>query len=965
MAKVITLTNNFSAGELSPLALGRTEFVRYRLGAKAIENWRVLLQGGLQTREGTRYVASNKDSTVFARLMPFEPSETEAYVLEAGNTYLRFYTAGARLESGGTPVELATPYLTAQLRALRTAQANDVMIIAHGSHAPRQLSRLTSSTFQLNTISFDPPPTFEGGYAPSVTLTPSATTGTVTLTAGGSAFLASDVQRVVTSGASRAVITAVTSATVATALVLSAFVSTATIAAGSWSLTKSPVAACKPDVASPKGGVITLELLADEGHGPDLVTDGDFTIGAGAWMNLSAPLVLSGLHDGAGNSASLVDTLQGVLSSRGVMVGHGVTNTTDVSVGVVSAFATTVTFNDTITLNPVLAGGTDNDFDVGDAYTIHQTGYARFTGGRVILNGQAAGIGWIEQGIVTVPGLSYEVVFDVHETPASFMVGSASGLSDLLAEMQYVIGNEHTVTFEASSAISYLSFRNNQAVEAAIDNVTGKQLSIEGWRATDVGRYVRINDGLVRITSVTDVYNAVGEIIVELTSDATAGVGTWSLRDQSWSDTLGWPTVTILYEGRLYFAGSARFPQTIWGSAVDDLFNFFVGDTAEDAVQFGMQDSGGNITLNHLRALMPAENMLALTSQAEYRLIGAGDDPLTATSPPRVRVQSTYGSATVQPIKVGPALVFAQRQGSALREMAFQESTQGFIARNLTRLSGHLLKTQRILELGYQGEPEPIVWALRDDGVLLGFTYDLVEQVEAWHRTVTDGVIESFAIIPHPTALGDQLWISVQRTVDGAPVRYVEVFDMAAMMQGLTEVDGVIPSWTGLTVDSGSTYSFTTPTTALTGLSHLEGRTVAIVADGAPLPAQVVMAGGLTLPVAATTVWIGLPFTCTAEMLPLEIQLGDGQTTQTRKKRWIEVTARVDTTLGLKVNGEALDMRTPPHAMDQGSPPQTGDFRLKPPPGGWTQDGTVTVVQEDPLPATLLALINIVDIEVE
>lgn len=942
--------------------LGRTDYARYLAGVKRLDNWVVLLEGGIRTRYGTRYIATVKDSPQVTVLLPFLPSTTQGYVIEAGNGYFRFYTNTARLESPpGTPVEITTPYASSQLRALRTAQANDVMILAHGSYAPRRLSRLTTTSFRLQTIAFTAPPTFESGFQPVATLTPSATTGTITLTASAAVFLQSDVQRIITAGDARCIVIAFLTTSTLTAIVLESFASTSAIAAGGWTLQGSPVANAQPgltDVVQIQGSQGTLSLQATTAIGMELVSDGDFSGGQGGWTDLSAPTLVTGTHTGGNNLATLIDDTKNFVTA-GVLLGHIVRNTTDGSQGTVLSFSTTTNPNDTITLNPTLSGGSENDFDTGDAYTIRETGSAGFTGGIATLNGGTAGHGWIQRTVTTVVGRAYAIQFDVTTNPLSLQVGSTSATSNLRAEASFPVGNVRTATVIATTTTTYVQFRNNQNNNAAVDNVSVKQLSIDGWRSTDVGRYVRINQGLLRILSFVDATQVTTEVVIALNGTTLALAGAWSLESPSWSDTMGWPSLVLLYEGRLYFAASATFPQTIWGSAVDDLFNFFVGPVADQGVSFTIRDSGGNIVLNQILALMPAENMLAMTSAAEYRLIGAGDDPLSSTSPPRVRVQTTYGAAAVPPLKIGPALLFVQRQGSALRELAFQDTTASFVGRNLSRLARHFFATSQSLQLVYQSEPTPIVWVLREDGVRLGLTYDLAEQVEGWYQHTTQGRVQSLAAIPHPTGRTDQLWSIVQRTVGGNSVQFVEVDDPLTAMRG---ADGTI-LWSGLTVDAGVSYAFANPTTALTGLSHLNGTTVVSVGDGAVYPAQVVSGGSLTLPHAVTTAWVGLAYTCSGETLVPEVPLR-GQTSQQGKKRWVKVFARVHETLGLQIAGELLPTRTPAMDMGTGVVPFTGDLSVLP-PGGWAQGLTLAFVQEQPLPATVLALFGTADLSVE
>jgi hypothetical protein len=971
VAKTTPVFNNFSSGELTPLLLARPDFERFRTGAKKLLGWIVLLQGGVRTRYGTRFGCRVKTGLPIIR--SFEPSADAAYILEIGEQYIRFATNGARVESPpGTPVEVMTPYMAADLRALRTAQANDVMIIAHQGYPPTRLSRLSPTNFSYRVITFRPPPTFEAGVALGGTLTLSAGTGSVTLTTSPGIWLQSDVNRIVSVDDARAVITGYVSATVVNATVIDEFASLGPIAAGDWLLEGSPVANVKPNLTGPVGARVTLELQGTVASGTDLVGDGAFTAGQGGWTNLSAPAFLSGTHTGSNNSTTLQDTTKN-FGSLGVVAGMRITNTPDGSAGVVSVLSTVVNPNDTITLAPTLAGGAENDFDAGDAYTIYKTGSAIFASGVATLNGGPGGANaqaHIQRTLTTIPGRTYQIQFDLIGSSGSVQVGSSSGGAELLSEVGFSAGNQQHATFEATSTTSYLQLRNNQNTNAVFDNVTVTQLSVDGWRALDVGRYVRLHDGIVQLLSITDATEAVGEVLRQLSSTDAAAAGFWSLEDPSWSASLGYPSVVVLYEGRLYFAGSPRFPQTVWGSAIDSFFDFFRGANAEDGVEFPLVDSGGNITLNQIRALMPAENMLALTTRAEYRLIGSGDDPLTALTPPRVRVQSTYGCDTVQPIKVGPALLFPQRQGSKLREMAFQDATNGFLARDLSALGGHLLLGNRLLELVYQQEPVPIVWSIREDGVLLGLTYDLLEKVEAWHQHTTVGTFHSVAVIPHPTAQGDQLWCVVERPTG----TFLEYFDEFAEMQLVTpwerrdpvtgEIAETITGWKGLTVDSAVVYDFgATPSPVLTGLGHLEGQEVAIIGDGAVFPAQVVRGGQLTLSLPVTTAWAGLPYPCIGQTLPVEVLLPSGSS-QTQQKAWISLMARLYQTVGLTMQGEQMPFRTPLMPMSEGVAPFTGDMDLLP-PGGWDRGATITFEQRQPLPATLLGLFGELDVSAE
>ena len=956
MAQLRVFQNNFAAGELNPKAFGRVEFERYQFGAKLLENWRVLLQGGAQTRFGTQFVAEVKSPGNLTVLLPFVPKVTEGHIIEAGDKYFRFYTNNARI-GGGTPVEVVTPYEEADLRDLRTAQSFDVMFVTHGSYAPQQLSRTSPTSFTFAPLFFFPPPTFEAGEQPARTLTPSGTTGNIQLNLSGAAWFEADVQRVVVSGSARCVITNYITNQQVDATVLSPFPDTSPIAPGDWMILGSPAASCKPDKAGPVGAQVILELQADEGHGPELISDGDFAGGQGGWVDASSPLVVSGTHDQPGGEKKLTDSSQNFVTA-GVQVGNRVLNTTQSTEGAAAGIETKQSIYDTVALSPELDGGGGGSWANGDSYEVRKSGAARFANGVAILNGGPGGVGSITRSISTAAGFSYELTFDIAENSASVMVGTATDAGDVLAEATYPIGNEQKVVFEAKGATSIVQLRNNQPRDAHFDNVSCKEITIGGWRLEDVGKYVRINQGLVQITERQNSANVLGEIVVGLNSEDIALPGAWRLEEESWSDARGWPRLVMIYEQRLYFASTATFPQTIWGSAIDNLTNFFVSGRPQAAIQFTIQDSAGNISLNDLQALVPGDDLIALTSGPEYHVQGANEDAITSENPPRIRAPSVYGSAFIQPLRIGNAVLFVQVGETAIREMAFHIEAGNTVPRNLARLAGHLFEETRIQQLYYEAEPEPTVWAIRDDGVKLGFTYSQIENVEAWFRETTAGTYDSGAVIKHPIITGDQEWVIVRRGTTHA----VEIVNRDALM---TPSPSALASegWRGLTVDSAVIYNLgASPVTTLTGLGHLAGEQVYVVSRGMADGPYTVSGGGsitVTQPVDGET-WVGLLFQCTGETLPPEVQLQTGSIQQ-KQKRWGQTSARLHKSLNLRINGEEIVATKFDQVMGEGAPLLTGDYDVT--LVGYDKEAPMIFEQPLPYPATLLGLFTQLDVE--
>ena len=184
---------SFNAGELSPLLKGRPTLDKYRNGCETLENFIPQIQGPARKRPGTRFVAEVKDSADATRLIPFEYSTTQAYVLEFGDLYIRFYLDGGVVESSpGVPYEIVSPYTSAQLAALEYAQSADVIYITHPDHPPYKLARASALSWTITAVTFNWPP-FNDENVGTTTLTASAVTGNITLTASASLFVAADV----------------------------------------------------------------------------------------------------------------------------------------------------------------------------------------------------------------------------------------------------------------------------------------------------------------------------------------------------------------------------------------------------------------------------------------------------------------------------------------------------------------------------------------------------------------------------------------------------------------------------------------------------------------------------------------------------------------------------------------------------------------------------------------------------
>ena len=178
---------SFAAGELAPSLYGREDLAKYAVGLRTLKNFTVHPHGGVSNRAGTRYVAEAKHAGKAVRLVPFEYSDADAYLLEFGDEYVRFYKNGAQLAKDGSPYELETPYLEGELRALSFAQSADVLFIVHPNHPPMELARYADTSWTLEKCSFKGGP-FRTMNSTDTTIALSSMTGNVTLTASAALF---------------------------------------------------------------------------------------------------------------------------------------------------------------------------------------------------------------------------------------------------------------------------------------------------------------------------------------------------------------------------------------------------------------------------------------------------------------------------------------------------------------------------------------------------------------------------------------------------------------------------------------------------------------------------------------------------------------------------------------------------------------------------------------------------------
>lgn len=417
------------------------------------------------------------------------------------------------------------------------------------------------------------------------------------------------------------------------------------------------------------------------------------------------------------------------------------------------------------------------------------------------------------------------------------------------------------------------------------------------------------------------------------------------------TSTDNYPSVVTFFEQRLVFAASNNNPQTIWFSKNADYLNFTIGTAANDALAYTIASQ----KVNAIRHLSPTRVLTVGTSGGEYVLTTTNGGPVEPTTTV-IRKYSNYGCVAKEPVQVADLTLFVQRGGSKVREFQYagEINIGAYAAVDITILSEHLTEGG-ITDFAYQQEPESVIWALRPDGTLLGLTYRREEEVVAWHKHVIGGtfdsgqaVVESIAALPTDSG-EDELYMVVKRTINSVTKRYVEV---------MKPYDFGSDTTSAFFVDSGLAYSGSA-TTSLSGLYHLEGEELSVLANGATHPDKTVSSGAISLDFSATSGAVGFGYTSQMQTLRLESGSVDG-TSQGKPKRIHDITIRFHETVGAEVGTNADDadrifFRDSSMAMDEAIPLFTGDKEIEF-PGGYDDDARIFVRQTQPLPLTVLAL---------
>jgi len=401
-------------------------------------------------------------------------------------------------------------------------------------------------------------------------------------------------------------------------------------------------------------------------------------------------------------------------------------------------------------------------------------------------------------------------------------------------------------------------------------------------------------------------------------SETTKGV---AQSEDVWSATRGWPRTAVFHEGRLWLGGTTFRPSTLWGSKVNFFFDFNKGKARDDE---GIDVTLDTDQVNAITGVFSNRTLQVFTSGGEFSVNAS---PVTPTNI-AVLPQTNYGTKKVRPVTVDGLTLFIQRTGKSIRNFFFVDEAKSYNSGSVSVLASHLVvdPIEMAVSRGTSEVDANYVYIVNSDGTMAVYNTLASEDVQGFTEWVTDGDIIS------ATVVDDLLYTYVKRTVGGVDTYFLERED------------------TAITTDSSVS---ATSTDTLTGLSHLEGETIDVVADGAYKGEFVVSGGQVTIDREADVIYGGLNFTPILETMPLNISLQNGPNAAL-PKRIVRAGVELYEANGVLVNGQRIADKTMGVDVFEPPSPKTGLERIF--LQGWDVESTLTITQDEPVPMQILAV---------
>ena len=831
----------FNSGVLSPQIDTRSDVQKYEAGCRILENMIPRVYGSAERTPGTKYIADAKDDDLKVRMEDFIYSDTRAYQLEFGENYIRFYYNGGRVVgvaaptawatatdyimgqfstyggdiyrclvahtsatgggdgAGGEPdtnftdwseaaltaallpiCETPTPYMEDELFELQIRQIADTMWIVHQNYQPRKLTRTSTTTFDLSTITVDDGPfkkrndlandddiTIKPSYRRNHTI--EGAHNSAHSSGGGVASLVSG------SGVATGAI-----ANVNDGNLLNFYRRTGTDTNDEFRSWVSGVAYFTAKITLDSATTITKIRYVLDWYSALGVTAKQVTCAvqqAAVWTTVATNVDTDFTVEG---SWADVTAIRIYVYGKS---GWGTTSSVQVSLNEFEAWGAA----NAVTLTA--SSATFNSSHIGALFKITHPRETTYVKGSLATTAL---------GPFTLP-IDVKGEFQFKTT----------GTWDMVIELQRNENNEGWEIFRPFVSTSEARLNVLQTYTEDNNNVQYRAYAKEATSGT-CNATITVNtptqDGIARITFFTSKTVVIATVIVPFASTDPS----YRWYEGAWSNDEGWPGAFTFFEERACYGGTKNQPQTLWLSASGDYEKFDEARTPDSAFWVTM----GSDKRNGIRWLSGLEALCIGTNGGEWRMKATSIDEQLTWENFDLKQQTSYGSKKIQPLAVGTAVLFVDTVGRKIREMTFVEARQKFEAPDLAALAEHITLGS-ITSIAFQKNPDFILWATLANGKLLCMVYERDQNVIAWSYHPLGGTGASCdSVCVTPSTNEDVVTLCVSRTVDADTVRHIE------QIQPRVDVD-LEDCWyvnDGLAWDGGDAVTITGITNASPGV---------------------------------------------------------------------------------------------------------------------------------------------------
>ena len=411
----------------------------------------------------------------------------------------------------------------------------------------------------------------------------------------------------------------------------------------------------------------------------------------------------------------------------------------------------------------------------------------------------------------------------------------------------------------------------------------------------------------------------------ENTEEWTYGNIAFTSAPASWIAN-NYPTMVTFFQGRSWWAGVAAAKETLWASKSGAYADMTTGTLADSALAYTLSRKGA------IRWIKGANNLVVGTTNTEY--IITSESGLIAASggsdTPQARAQSKTGSGLIDAVDLGNRVLFVNSGRSRIFDMGYKWEEDKWIARDISFVSEHLLRSEKVRFLALLNTPERRIIVLTQSGKLFVSIYDDLNNIIGWSAHPVDRVFSTMAVINRNDR--DRLLLG---SLNGGNL-IIEEMDVDYCLDQYTTINNVTP-----------TSSISVP--------HLANKTVRVIADDVVLPAVTLdSSGDGDIGVDASYVVVGLPYTQTLEILPFGynsvVGSGLGQ-----NKRWNKIFLRLYRSYIPKVNGVRPRVkRSDTNAFEEVGPIEDGFIEIS--QLGWTKDGAILITQDEPRPICITGI---------